>query len=123
MSTVLRKKIEKRIRRKKRVRKKITGTAERPRMSVFRSNRHIYVQVIDDRSGRTVASASSLVPELRDVAKDKKKSEVARAVGKLVAERCLAAKVDTVVFDRNGYLFAGRVATVANAAREGGLKF
>jgi len=110
-------------RRKHRVRKKISGTEERPRMSVFKSNKHMYVQVIDDRSGRTLASASTLCEELRGTTGEQKKIEAAKAVGKLAAERCVAAKINAVVFDRNGYQYTGRVAALADGARENGLTF
>lgn len=123
MSTVEQKKKAQQVRRKKRVRKKVFGTAERPRMSVFRSARHIYVQVIDDNSGATLASASSLSPEVKSGASGLNKRDVAKKVGELAAKRCLEAKVTAVVFDRNGFMYAGRVAAVADAAREVGLKF
>ena len=110
-------KIERRIKIKYRVRNKISGTAERPRMSVFRSNKQIYVQVIDDDAKKTLASASSLGLEKMN------KIEQAAQVGKLIAEKAQAAGVSAVVFDRNGYLYHGRVKAVADAAREAGLKF
>lgn len=110
-------------RRKKRVRKKVFGTTERPRMSVFRSAKHIYVQVIDDRAGRTLASASSLSPELKDELSGLSKRDAAKKVGLLAAKHCIDAKVKTVVFDRNGFMYAGRIAAVADGAREAGLKF
>jgi large subunit ribosomal protein L18 len=112
-----------RMRRKSRVRKKVFGTAERPRLSVFRSSVHIYAQVIDDDTQRTIASASTLDKELRDEVKGLKKSERAKKVGELVAARCQAAGVGMVVFDRNGFLYKGRVQALADAAREKGLKF
>lgn len=109
-------------RRKLSIRKKVTGTAERPRMSVFRSNRHIYVQVIDDVSGRTIASASTLSPEL--VGKvEGEKSDIAKSVGELAAKKCLEANVSQVVFDRNGFIYTGRIAALADGARAAGLKF
>jgi large subunit ribosomal protein L18 len=110
-------KIERRIKIKYRVRNKISGTAERPRMSVFRSNKQIYVQIIDDENGKTLASASSLGMEAMP------KVEQATKVGALIAQKAQEAGVTTVVFDRNGYLYHGRVKAVADAAREGGLKF
>ena len=110
-------KIERRIKIKYRVRNKISGTAERPRMSVFRSNKQIYVQVIDDLSGRTLAAASSL-----GMATMPKKEQAAK-VGELIAKKAQEAGITTVVFDRNGYLYHGRVKEVADAARNGGLKF
>jgi large subunit ribosomal protein L18 len=111
-----------RARRHFRVRKKVAGTAERPRLAVFRSNKHISAQVIDDRSGRTLASASSLEKSLREAGGTGNKAAAA-AVGRLVAERAKAAGVDTVVFDRGGFQYHGRVAAVADAAREAGLEF
>ena len=111
------KKVERRIKIKYRVRKRISGTAERPRLSVFRSNKQIYAQVINDLTGTTLASASSLGMEKMSGV------EQAKKVGALVAEKAKAAGVETVVFDRNGYLYHGRVQALADAAREGGLKF
>ena len=111
-----------RLRRHRRVRKKITGTAERPRLAVFRSNKHITIQVIDDLAGHTIASASSVEPDLR-----KKGSgstvEAAKRVGALAAERAKKAGVTKVVYDRGGFLYHGRVAAAADAAREAGLEF
>jgi large subunit ribosomal protein L18 len=105
-------------RRHRRVRKKVIGAPERPRLSVYRSNRHIYAQVIDDLSGRTVASASSLGETADGSPKD-----VARAVGMAVAARAKDAGIERVVFDRGGFQFHGRVAALAEGAREGGLEF
>lgn len=99
-----------------RIRKKVNGTAERPRLSIFRSNKSIYCQVINDLTGHTVASASS-------AGLTGTKQEQAVAVGKLIAERAKAAGIDTVVFDRGGYLYHGRVKSLADGAREGGLQF
>ena len=110
-------KLERRIKSKYRVRNKISGTTERPRMSVFRSNKQIYVQVIDDLSGRTLAAASSLGMEAMP------KKEQAAKVGELIAKKAQEAGITTVVFDRNGYLYHGRIKEVADAARNGGLKF
>ena len=107
-------------RRHRRVRKRVRGTAERPRLAVFRSNRHLTAQVIDDVGGRTLAAASTVEPELRSGATGNK--QAATAVGRLVAERARAAGVERVVFDRGGFLYHGRVAAVADAAREGGLE-
>jgi len=115
--TPLTKKVERRIKIKFRIRKSVNGTAERPRLSVFRSNKQIYAQVINDLTGTTLASASSL--GLDKMAK----IEQAKKVGALVAEHAKAAGVEQVVFDRNGYLYHGRVQALADAAREGGLKF
>ena len=104
-----------------RLRKKVRGTAERPRLAVKRSSRHIVVQLIDDLAGRTLASASSLEADVRELDGDKKAR--AAAVGKLVAERAREAGVTAVVFDRGGYDYHGRIAALADAAREGGLEF
>jgi len=113
-------KSEHRTRRHRRVRKKIMGTAERPRLAVFRSNKHIYVQVIDDFAGRTVVSASTTETELRTGATAT--VDAARNVGKLVGDRAKAAGITTVVFDRGGFRYHGRVAAVADGAREAGLE-
>lgn len=113
------KKEARRLKIKARVRGKISGTAERPRLTVFRSNKQIYAQVIDDVAGRTLANASSLKLDVEG----KTKQEVAALVGAEVAKAALAAGVENVVFDRNGYLYHGRVKQLAEAAREAGLKF
>ena len=105
---------------KRRVRGKIQGTAERPRLSVFRSNKQIYAQVIDDLTGQTLAAAGSLGGTETPAGP---KLEQASAVGKMIAEKAKAAGIESVVFDRNGYLYHGRIKTLAEAAREGGLKF
>jgi large subunit ribosomal protein L18 len=110
-----------RFKRKKRIRGRLEGTPERPRLAVYRSNQHIYVQIIDDNKGVTLASASTSEEELRGKAKNT--IEGAKAVGSLVAKRALAKKIDSIVFDRGGYLYHGRVKALADAAREGGLKF
>jgi large subunit ribosomal protein L18 len=110
-----------RLRRKAHIRKKVDGSHERPRLSVYRSLNHIYAQVIDDVSGNTLAAASTLSPELKD-GKGKKK-ELAKEVGKLVAKKCQEKQIAAVVFDRNGFMYHGRIAAVAEGAREGGLKF
>jgi large subunit ribosomal protein L18 len=111
-------------RRRSRVRRRIDRTAKRrPRLCVFRSSQHIYVQVIDDAQARTVAAASSLDKSLRETLKTGANKEAAAAVGKLIAARAKEAGVTTVVFDRGGYLFHGRVKALADAAREGGLEF
>lgn len=110
-------------RRHRRVRMKLSGTSERPRLNVFRSLDHIYAQVIDDVEGRTLASASSLDKDLRSEMSDKTKKEQAELVGKTVAERAKSAGIEAVVFDRGGFLYHGRVKALADGAREGGLKF
>jgi large subunit ribosomal protein L18 len=115
-------KIERRVRIKHRIKKKIKGTTQKPRMSVFRSNKHIYVQCIDDLSGKTLAAASSIEKEIAEEAKNNKK-EQARLVGKKFAQVCLSKGIEEIVFDRNGYLYHGRVKLLADSAREGGLKF
>lgn len=112
-----------RLRRKRRIRKKIFGQTAKPRMSVFRSNKAIYVQVIDDTTGITLVSASSIDPDAREDVKDLGKIDQAKVVGKLVAARALAKGLEEVVFDRNGFIYHGRVAAVAEGAREGGLRF
>lgn len=112
---------ERRIRRHRRVRKKVRGTLERPRLCVFRSLKHIYAQVIDDEGGRTLVAASSLSPEIR-TAKGTK-TEVARAVGRLIARKALEKGITRVVFDRGGYQYHGRVRALAEGAREAGLLF
>lgn len=110
-------------RRKLSIRKRIRGTSERPRLSVFRSARHIYAQVIDDVSGSTLASTSTLAKDLRGELDGKDKTEQARLVGKAIAKLCLEKQIESVSFDRNGFIYHGRVAAVAAGAREGGLNF
>jgi len=110
-----------RLRRHARLRKKISGTPERPRLVVHRSARHIHVQLVNDLNGTTLAAASSIEADVRAVDGDKKAHSV--RVGQLIAERAKAAGIDTVVFDRGGYTYGGRIAALADAAREGGLKF
>ncbi len=112
-----------RFRRKLRIRKKIRGTAERPRLSVFRSNRHIFAQLIDDERGVTLVATSSFSKELREKDVEGGKKGMAREVGALIAQKAKAQGIERVVFDRSGYLFHGRVKALADAAREEGLKF
>lgn len=112
-----------RLRRHTRVRKKISGTAERPRLNVFRSEKHIYAQLIDDVKGVTLASASTIDKELRDQIENGGNIEAARKVGELIAKRGKEAGITSVVFDRGGYLYHGRVQALAEAAREAGLEF
>jgi large subunit ribosomal protein L18 len=112
-----------RMRRKSRIRKKVKGTQERPRLSVFRSARHIYAQIIDDGRGATLVSASSLEKDLAAQAAGQKKKDRASLVGKLLADRAKSKGIEKVVFDRNGFLYHGRVKAVSDGAREGGLKF
>ena len=112
-----------RLRRKKQIRKKMSGTTARPRLSVFRSSKHIYAQVIDDTRGVTVAAASTLSPELKDHEGHRGNRSAAAQVGTLIAQKAQAVGVKSVVFDRNGYLFHGRLKSLADAAREAGLDF
>lgn len=114
---------EARVRRHLRVRKKVFGTAECPRLNVYRSNRHLYAQVIDDVKGHTMVSASTVEEDLQTAIADKNKTEQAVEIGKLVAKRALDAGVKQVVFDRGGYQYHGRVKALADAAREAGLEF
>lgn len=116
-------KLDRRIRIKRRVRKIVSGTATTPRLTVYRSNKQIYAQVIDDVSGKTLAAASSADKVVVEAVAGKTKTEVSALVGKLVAERAVAKGVSTVAFDRNGYLYHGRIKQLADSAREGGLKF
>ena len=106
-----------------RIRKHVSGTPERPRLAVFRSNKQIYAQIIDDEAGRTLAAAASNDKELAAQCKGKTGIEAAAIVGKAIAERALAKGITTISFDRGGYLFHGRVKSLADAAREGGLVF
>lgn len=110
-------------RRHTRVRKKITGTAQTPRLNVYRSLNHIYVQIIDDTKGVTLCSASTMEKDVKAEIKDMTKTEAAKAVGKRAAEKALANGIKEVVFDRGGYLYTGRVQAVADGAREAGLNF
>ncbi len=112
---------ERRYRIKKRIRKTISGTSDRPRLSVFRSNKQVYVQIINDLDGSTLLSVSSLDKEISE--KEGNKKDQAVLVGKAIAEKAIAAGIKSVVFDRNGYLYHGRVKQLAESAREGGLKF
>ncbi len=115
---------EARLRRKRRVRKKVRGTPERPRLSVFKSVRHIYAQIIDDISGRTLVAVSSLSPDLKDkIGKNSGNIEGAKIVGLGIARKALDKGIKRVVFDRSGFIYHGRVKAVAEAAREGGLVF
>jgi len=115
--------VEARLKRKRRISRRVRGNTDRPRLNVFRTSRHIYAQVIDDVAGRTVAAASTLSPEIRGQEKVKGKIEDAKRVGKLIAEKLLAKGITKVVFDRNGFLYHGRVGALAAAAREAGLQF
>jgi large subunit ribosomal protein L18 len=110
-------------RRKLRIRRKISGINERPRLSIFRSGRHVYAQVVNDVDGKTLAAASTLSRDLKSTLDNDNKTDAAKKVGALIAKICLERKIDKVVFDRNGYLYHGRVKALADAAREAGLKF
>ncbi|MBN1819421.1 MAG: 50S ribosomal protein L18 [Prolixibacteraceae bacterium] len=114
-------KTERRKRIKQRIRKTVTGTSDRPRLCVFRSNKQIYAQLIDDVEGKTMFSATSGIKEISE--KEGTKTDKAAMVGKIIAEKALAAGIKEVVFDRNGYLYHGRVKQLADAARKGGLNF
>ncbi len=110
-------------RRKLRIRKNISGTPERPRLTVFRSSKHIYAQVVDDSMGATLVAVSTLTKDVKDALAEGTKTDAAKAVGQAVAKACLAKGVAKVVFDRNGYLYHGRIQALAQAAREAGLQF
>jgi len=112
-----------RLRKKERIRKKIAGTTERPRLAVFKSNRHIYAQIIDDSKGLTLAAASTLDETIAAEAKALKKADEAKKVGELLAKRCLEKNITQIVFDRGGFPYHGRVKALAEAARGAGLKF
>ena len=114
---------EKRERRKHSIRKKVNGTAERPRLTVFRSSKHIYAQVVDDDAHQTIATASTLDEQILPQLAGLKKSDKAKKIGAAIAERLKAKGIDKVVFDRNGYIYHGRIMALADAAREAGLKF
>jgi len=114
--------IVQRLRRKRSIRKKISGSAERPRLCVFKSTRHIYAQVVDDAAGRTIVAASTMGKEERDGVKELKPIEQAKKIGELIAARCKVAGIEKVVFDRNGFKYHGLVKAVAEGARAGGLQ-
>lgn len=112
-----------RVKRHIRIRKKISGTSSRPRLAVYRSNRYIYAQIINDENGTTIVSASSLEKDLREKFLGKVNIEVSKTIGKLIAERALAKGVKSVVFDRGGYIYHGKIKALADSARESGLDF
>ena len=116
-------KTDSRTRRKASIRKRINGDRERPRLSVFRSSKHIYAQVVDDVEHKTLAAASSLDPEVKQTLSGMKKKDRAKVIGQHIARQCLNKGIDTVVFDRNGYIYHGRISALADGARGGGLKF
>ena len=109
--------------RKKRIRKKVVGTSVKPRLSIFRSAAHIYAQVIDDEAHKTLLAVSSLSKEIREVEEQGAKAALAKKVGALVAKKCLENNIKKVVFDRNGFIYHGRIKALADAAREAGLEF
>ena len=111
------------LRRKYRVRKKVKGSSERPRLNVYRSNKHIYAQIIDDITGQTQITVSTLSPECKGTIKNSGNIEAAKQVGVLIAQKCLEKQIKQVVFDRGGFLFHGRVKALAQSARENGLDF
>jgi len=115
--------LESRTARKNRIRRKLSGTTERPRLTVYKSLNHIYAQVIDDSTGKTVASASSNTKAFKAGAGELKKTDISKKIGEAIAKACLEKNVKSVVFDRNGFPYHGRVAAVAQAAREAGLNF
>jgi large subunit ribosomal protein L18 len=115
--------VDQRMMRRRRVRRRVTGSTDRPRLSVFRSLNHIYVQVISDESGSTLAAVSTLSPGVRETLTRRGNVNAAKAVGKAIAERCLSRGISQVVFDRNGFLYHGCLKALADAAREAGLKF
>jgi len=117
------KKVAARLRRRKRIRSRIQGTPERPRLNVFRSLKHIYAQAVVDTTGRTLVSASTLSPEIRGTLKYAGNVEAAKKVGELIAKKCLEKGIPKVVFDRSGYLYHGRIKALADAARASGLIF
>lgn len=116
-------KIDTRLRRKKRIRKKVGGTPERPRLSVFRSAKHIYAQVIDDTAGTTLAHASTLSKDVREQVGSNNKTDAAKLVGAAIAKACSEKGIAKVVFDRNGFIYHGRIRALAEGAREAGLNF
>jgi len=115
--------LETRLARKSRIRRKLSGTTERPRLTIYKSLKHIYAQVIDDSTGTTVAHVTSTAKTFKGVAVDLDKKGMSKKIGEAIAKACLAKNVSHVVFDRNGFPYHGRVAAVADAAREAGLKF
>ena len=123
MSCICKKKQELRLRRQKSVRLRVKGTAERPRLCVFRSNNHMYVQIIDDKAGRTLLSASTLQKDVKAELEKTNNVEAAAYLGTVIAKRALEKGIKTVVFDRGGFIYQGKVAALADAAREAGLEF
>ncbi|MBZ0116847.1 MAG: 50S ribosomal protein L18 [Sandaracinaceae bacterium] len=114
---------ESRLRRKKRIRKKVFGSSERPRLSVFRSAKHIYAQVVDDTQGVTLVAASTLAKDVKGETSEGNKTDAAKLVGAAIAKACAAKGIEKVVFDRNGFIYHGRIRALAEGAREAGLSF
>lgn len=112
-----------RLHRKERIRKRLSGNAERPRLTIYKSLRHLHAQVVDDSTGRTLVAASTISKELKGKLDEGDKKAAAKQVGLLIAEKCKAANIEKVVFDRNGFPYHGRIAAIADGAREGGLQF
>lgn len=112
-----------RLKKHKRLRYKLSGTEQRPRLNMFRSNSNIYAQIIDDSQGKTIVSASTLEKEVKEQLNSTKGKDAAKAIGKLIGERAISKGIDTVVFDRSGYIYQGKVKELADGAREAGLKF
>jgi large subunit ribosomal protein L18 len=123
MRSMARERLENRAKRHRRIRKRVSGSPERPRLAIFRSHHHIYAQIVDDVSRTAITGASTNSPELREALAGKSKTEASREVGKLIAARAAAKGVTLVAFDRGGYRYHGRVKALADGAREGGLKF
>ncbi len=123
MKSIAERRMRMRIRRHLRIRKKLSGTAEVPRLAVFRSSKHIYAQLVDDLAGISLGGTSTLDPEIKGSLKGLKKSEKSKAVGKRLAEIALAKGLERIAFDRGGYVYHGRIKSLAEGAREGGLKF
>ncbi|MBI5328659.1 MAG: 50S ribosomal protein L18 [Deltaproteobacteria bacterium] len=117
------KKKESHLKRKRRIRRKIKGASERPRLNVYRSNNHIYAQIIEDVTGKTLVAVSTISKDIKNKIKDIKKTEAAKKIGEFIAKEAISQGIDKVVFDRGGFLYHGRIKAVADGAREAGLKF
>ena len=123
MKSIARQRRDSRLKRHRRIRKKLFGTADRPRLAVFRSHEHIYTQLVDDSAGICLTGAATTSPELREALKGKTKTEAGKEVGKLIAKRAAEKGIKTVSFDRGGYVYHGRIKALAESAREAGLEF
>jgi large subunit ribosomal protein L18 len=123
MKSIARERRESRLKRHRRIRKRLSGASDRPRLCIFRSHAHVHVQIVDDTNGVSLTGASTLSPELKEIISGKKKIEQSREVGKLIATRAIAKGIKRVRFDRGGYLYHGRVKALAEAARAAGLEF